>query len=79
MLGGILGAGGWVKPTPTDPAAAAPAPNAAQPSTPRPPPSNGRAVAGSPLDRARAAIAAGAPREQVIERLRQNGIEPEGL
>ena len=35
--------------------------------------------AGDPLAAARAAIAKGAPREKVIERLRQNGINPEGL
>ena len=37
------------------------------------------AAAGNPLDEAKAAIAAGAPRDKVIERLRQNGIEPSGL
>jgi hypothetical protein len=34
---------------------------------------------GSPLDRARAAIQQGAPRDKVIERLRKNGIDPTGL
>lgn len=34
---------------------------------------------GDPLAQARAAIAAGAPRDKVIERLRQNGINPGGL
>lgn len=40
------------------------------------------APAGAPVDslaRAKAAIAGGAPREAVIERLRQNGIDPAGL
>lgn len=32
-----------------------------------------------PLSQAREAIAKGAPREQVIERLRQNGVDPAGL
>ncbi len=34
---------------------------------------------GDPLEDARAAIAKGAPRDKVIERLRQNGIDPAGL
>ena len=34
---------------------------------------------GSPLDEARAAIARGAPRDTVIERLRRNGIDPSGI
>jgi len=34
---------------------------------------------GSVLDRARAAIAAGAPRDAVVKRLRDNGIDPKGL
>lgn len=37
------------------------------------------AVAGDPLAEARDAIARGAPREKVIERLRQNGIDAGGL
>lgn len=34
---------------------------------------------GSPLDRARAAIAQGAPRDAVMKRLRDSGIDPVGL
>ena len=37
------------------------------------------ASGGDPLAAARAAIAKGAPRDKVIERLRQSGINPEGL
>jgi len=40
--------------------------------------STGQASTG-PLDEARAAIARGAPREAVINRLRSNGIDPSGL
>jgi hypothetical protein len=58
--------------------AAPPAPAAAvQPAqTPQQPPSK---PAGDPLEKARAAIAAGVPREEVIERLHQSGIDPTGL
>lgn len=34
---------------------------------------------GDPIERARAAIANGAPREAVIQRMRENGIDPAGL
>ena len=37
------------------------------------------APAGAPLEQARDAIARGAPRDAVIQRLRENGIDPEGL
>jgi len=37
------------------------------------------ASADDPLTAARAAIAKGAPRDKVIERLRQHGVNPEGL
>jgi len=43
-------------------------------------PTAGLGGKGSPaIDEARAAIAKGAPRDKVIERLRQNGIDPAGL
>jgi hypothetical protein len=42
-------------------------------------PAQQSAGGGSVLDEARAAIAAGAPRDKVIERLRKNGIDPGGL
>ena len=40
---------------------------------------NGAPAATKPLDAARAAINNGAPREAVIQRLRENGIDPAGL
>lgn len=50
-----------------------------QQAAPRPVPTGGTNVAANPIDQARAAIAAGAPRDQVIQRLRQMGINPVGL
>ena len=43
------------------------------------PTQTGPSDAGGALQRARKAIADGAPREAVIERLRQGGIDPGGL
>ena len=38
-----------------------------------------KATSAGPLEDARAAIAAGAPRDAVLQRLQQNGIDPAGL
>lgn len=63
------------QPAPTaGPAAAAPRPGPV--AAPGAGPTAARAAA---LESARQAIARGAPREQVIQRLRQNGIDPTGL
>lgn len=61
----------------TSPATAQPAPTAGPAAAaPGAGPTAARAAA---LESARQAIARGAPREQVIQRLRQNGIDPTGL
>lgn len=44
-----------------------------------PTPATGGGTTSGPLDQARAAIASGAPRDQVIARLRKMGIDPTGL
>jgi len=69
----------------TSPATAQPAPTAGPAAAaPRPGPvaapgAGPTAASAAALERARQAIARGAPREQVIQRLRQHGIDPTGL
>lgn len=60
--------------------AGAPAPETTIPDTPPTVQDTAPALAGpSPLDAARAAINRGAPRDAVIQRLKDNGVDPAGL
>lgn len=63
----------------TSPATAQPAPAAPRPGPVAAPGAGPTAARAAALESARQAIARGAPREQVIQRLRQHGIDPTGL